>query len=120
MSNYKSKHTGAQVDEAVSKVLNGEVGGGADWGAQEGEAGFIANKPFNTIVQQTYNIQKESVEFINGYYNIELFPDYHISDLPLDEFDYPCEWWVVIKEKVTTKYIDVMVPLYLFNNRKLA
>ena len=25
MSNYKSKHTGAQVDEAVSKVLNGDI-----------------------------------------------------------------------------------------------
>ena len=48
MSNYKSKHTGAQVDEAVSKVLNGEVGGGAtpDWNAQKGEAGYIKNKPF--------------------------------------------------------------------------
>lgn len=42
---YKSKHTGAQIDEAVSKVLNGEVGGGADWNAQEGEAGYIENKP---------------------------------------------------------------------------
>lgn len=45
---YKSKHTGAQVDEAVSKVLNGEVGGGADWNAQQGEAGYIENRPFYT------------------------------------------------------------------------
>ena len=41
---YKSKHTGAQVDEAVSKVLNGEVGGGADWNAKAGEPGYIENR----------------------------------------------------------------------------
>jgi hypothetical protein len=31
MSNYKSKHSGAQVDEAVSKVLSG----GSDWNAKD-------------------------------------------------------------------------------------
>ena len=51
---YKSKHTGKQVDEAVSKVLNGEVGGGVtpDWNAQEGEAGYIENRPFFSPIDE--------------------------------------------------------------------
>ncbi len=68
MSNYKSKHTGAQVDEAVSKVLNGEVGGGAtpNWNAQLGEPGYIENKPFgdtlNTPITEKYDFEFVSEE----------------------------------------------------------
>ena len=60
--NYKSKHTGAQVDEAVSKVLNGEVGGGAtpDWNAQAGEAGYIENRThYVTGTIETINLNGE-------------------------------------------------------------
>ena len=40
---YKSTHTGSQIDEAVDKVLNNQVGK-ADWNAKEGEVGYIENK----------------------------------------------------------------------------
>ena len=47
MSNkvYTSSFTGPQIDEAVDKVINDKIGG-ADWNAQQGEAGYIENKPF--------------------------------------------------------------------------
>ena len=67
---YKSKHTGAQVDEAVSKVLNSEVGGGADWNAKEGEAGYIENKPFEFI-------DKHENSF---FYDVDYNPNYIVWD----------------------------------------
>ena len=62
---YKSKHTGAQVDEAVSRVLNGEVGGGAtpNWLAVHGEPEYIVNKPFGWDSYETYSFRK----FIDKY-----------------------------------------------------
>jgi hypothetical protein len=59
---YKSKHTGAQVDEAVSKVLNGEVGGATpDWSALVGEAGYIENKPFNICFKKFHDYNPELI-----------------------------------------------------------
>ena len=62
MSNYKSKHTGAQVDEAVSKVLNGEVGGKTpNWNAKEGEDGYIENKPFYVVNSEIKTLEEKYI-----------------------------------------------------------
>ena len=80
---YKSKHTGAQVDEAVSRVLNGEIGGGAtpDWNAQEGEAGYIENR-----THYTEKVNGELFHVTDDIYDVH----YQInqSDNELDETFY--------------------------------
>ena len=63
---YKSKHTGAQVDEAVSKVLNGEVGGATpDWNAMEGESSYIENKPFGCNIKNWKKLSDFEYSVIN-------------------------------------------------------
>ena len=88
---YKSKHTGAQIDEAVSKVLNGEVGGGAtpDWNAQEGEAGYIENRThyskLDVLFDETYNMHYSNGIwiYVNKYEdlpNVEFIIEYYLKN----------------------------------------
>jgi hypothetical protein len=110
---YKSKHTGAQVDEAVSKVLNGDIegsnikegsiplsalsievknkienaGGGADWNAKENEAGHILNRTHFT--QDTVEAAAEN----NGDPYSE---EYGFIELPFN-IDYQYTYNVIVK-----------------------
>jgi hypothetical protein len=100
MSNYKSKHSGAQVDEAVSKVLSGEVGGGADWNANEGEAGYIKNNPFeikkfNSIITKDDNYTlkfmtaDDEADLLNlEYYKVNHYIQYGQDIYKLNQQDF--------------------------------
>ena len=139
---YKSKHTGKQVDEAVSKVLNGEVGGGVtpDWNAQEGEAGYIENRThyeetiFSKFIEPNsdlseYNIEIKDenirrlgvincIEILDGNDSLEVFPVYFDFDKTNTISKY------IEREEVTvtvssTDWSDVKSIKIEFSNRPL-
>lgn len=91
---YKSKHSGAQVDDAVSKVLNGEVGGGAtpDWNANKGKVGYIENRThYTTQIPLSTNVNT-FIEDFPKYYDNDTERYYSKQDVDIlyteDESDY--------------------------------
>ena len=99
---YTSSFSGAQIDEAVDKVINNKIGG-ADWEAKEGEAGYIENRTHyieKTLLAEQCSVgsvYEEDLEnlpiafrFIDDY-ELESYPFVNlriVDDTNNEEFDF--------------------------------
>lgn len=83
----------ALSNEVKDKIEN--AGGGADWNAQQGEAGYIENKPFDSIIQ---NLDFELYDEKAYAYilNIGNYDGFYISGKPVqfnDNYNFTIEYF---------------------------